>query len=173
MDNQIQRLYTRIGNDILSKYKEHKQENYLNNQKEFLSKNIFKLNLKSKNNLTKEQVINLGVSLYKISELSSLNQFDTIRLIKNWYTKINQNNNFESYYKQVLDKLSETKSLSIFELFRTFEYMGISKIKYEKLRDKYYHNKFIKSQILYNALEHIQYETERIEQEIIYEMNNL
>lgn len=173
VDKQIKKLYARIGNDILSKYKEHKQENYLNSQQEFLSKNIFKFNLKLKNNITENQLIDLGVSLYKISELSNLNQFDTKRLIKNWYTKTNPSNGFESYYKQVLDKQSNAPSLSISELFKTFEYMGISKAKYEKLRDKYYHNKFIKNQLFYNALQHIRYENKKLEKEIIYEMNNL
>lgn len=38
IDNQIKKLYSKIGNDILNEYKGYKTEIFLNNQKEFLSK---------------------------------------------------------------------------------------------------------------------------------------
>lgn len=80
--NQIKKLYSKIGNDILNEYKGYKTEIFLNNQKEFLSKNIFKLNLKTNNNITDDKKIELGVSLYKIANYNNLSTFQTKRLIK-------------------------------------------------------------------------------------------
>jgi len=165
VDNQIHKLYSRIGNDILSNYKGYKSEIVLNNQKEFLSKNIFKLNLKSNNNITENKKIDLGVALHKIANYYNLNKYQTKLLIKKWYIKSKFSSNFEDYYNNILININNNP-LTTTELYKTFNDMSINYSNYTKLKQNYYIKRFVYNKLIYNALEHIKYENERIEKEI-------
>lgn len=173
VENQIKKLYSRIGNDILSHYKGYKSEIFLNNQKEFLSKNILKLNLKTNNNITDNKKMGLGLSLYKIATYYNLNKRQTKQLIKNWYIKSNFNENFNDYYNSLLLKNgSNSNPLNINEFYKTLNDMNISNSNYYKLKQNYYIKNFVYNKMMYNALEHIKYENEKIEKEIIESMRD-
>lgn len=173
VNNQIKKLYSRIGNDILSHYKGYKSEIFLNNQKEFLLKNIFKLNLKTNNNITDNKKTDLGVSLYKITTYYNLNKNHTRRLIQKWYNKSKFSGSFDNYYNDLLLKVnSNFNPLTITEFYKTLNDMNISNSNYHKLKQNYYIKKFVYNKMMYNALDHIKYENERIEKEIIESMRN-
>ncbi len=173
VNNQIKKLYSRIGNDILSHYKGYKSEIFLNNQKEFLSKNIFKLNLKTNNNITDNKKIDLGVSLYKIATYYNLNKNQTRKLIQKWYNKSKFNSSFDNYYNDLLLKMnSNFNPLTITEFYKTLNDMNISNSNYHNLKQNYYIKKFVYHKMMYNALNHIKYENERIEKEIIESMKD-
>jgi len=169
VDNQIKKLYSKIGNDILNHYKGYKSEQFLNNQKEYLSKNIFKLNLKTNNNITETKKSDLGVSLYKIAKYNNLNNNQTKRLIYRWYTKSKFNSSFNEYYNNILTKVNNNP-LTTTEFYKTLNDMNLNKNNYHKQKQKYYIKKFVYNKLLYNALEHIKYENERIEKEIVKSM---
>ena len=169
VDNQIKKLYSKIGNDILNHYKGYKSEQFLNNQKEYLSKNIFKLNLKTNNNITETKKIDLGVALYKIAKYNNLNNNQTKRLIYKWYTKSKFNSSFDEYYKNLLTKVNNNP-LTTTEFYKTLNDMNLNKNNYHKQKQKYYIKRFVYNKLLYNALEHIKYENERIEKEIVESM---
>jgi hypothetical protein len=169
IDNNIKKLYSKIGNEILKEFKNYKSEIYLSHQTEFLSNNIFKLNLKSNNTLNEEQKLKTGVSLYKIANYYN---FDSKRLIKRWYSNSKFSGNFNDYYPSVETKIKTNNSpLSTTEFIRTFNNMGISSSRYNKLKSKYYFKKILVNKLLQTALDHIQYENERIEKEIVYNMS--
>lgn len=48
----------------------------------------------------------------------------------------------------------------------------MSKAKYDKLKNKYYFNKILVNRLFQNAINHIQYENECIEKEIVYNMSH-
>lgn len=169
VDNQIQKLYSRIGNDILSNYKNYKSEIFLENQKEFLSKNIFKLNIKSNNNITENQKLDIGISLYKIAKFINLSNNETKRLIHKWYLNSNYND-FENYYNNVLSNI-DSKNLTTKQFYKLLNNIGISGSKYQKLKNSFYTKNYIKNAMLKNALDHIMYENERIEKEIVEELS--
>ncbi|MDD3392479.1 MAG: hypothetical protein PHE54_02960 [Bacilli bacterium] len=163
VDNQIKKLYSKIGNEILSQYKGYNSENYLSSQKEFLSKNIFKLNLKTSNNITEQKQLQLGESLYNIAKYYDLKNNQTKRIIKNWYYRSGFSNSFESYYKSVIT--SNIKVLTSNEFIKAFEELGLSKSKYNKLKDNYYKQKRISNYLMECAIKYIQYEEERLDKE--------
>ena len=171
VDNQIKKLYSKIGNDILNHYKGYKSEQFLNNQKEYLSKNIFKLNLKTNNNITETKKIDLGVALYKIAKYNNLNNNQTKRLIYKWYTKSKFNGSFDEYYNNLLTKVNNNNNpLTTTEFYKTLNDMNLNKNNYHKQKQKYYIKRFVYNKLLYNALEHIKYENEHIEKEIVESM---
>lgn len=100
VDDNIKKLYSKIGNNILKEFENYKSEIYLSYQTEFLSKNIFKIsrNFKSKNNLTKEQKLKLGISLYKIATYYNVNSKN---LIKKWYSNSKFSGSFNDYYSSI------------------------------------------------------------------------
>ena len=169
VNSQIQKLYSRIGNYILTNYKGYKSEKFLDNQREFLSKNIFKLKLKSKNNITENQKLNLGLSLYKIANYYNLTETNKKKLIKNWYYN-SRFSNFKTYYKTLLNNTDYSKPLTTTEFYKTFKNMGISDSKYNKLRNSFYTKRYLYNYMIQNAINHIMYENERIEKEIEYSM---
>lgn len=173
VNNQIKKLYSRIGNDILSHYKSYKSKLFLNNQKEFLSKNIFKLNLKTNNNITDTKKLDLGVSLYKIATYYNLNKNQTRRLIQKWYNKSKFSGSFDNYYNDLLLKVnSNFNPLTITKFYKTLNDMNISNSNYDKLKQNYYTKKFVYHKMMYNALNYIKYENERIEKEIVESMRD-
>lgn len=50
--------------------------------------------------------------------------------------------------------------------------MNISNSNYHKLKQEYYTKKYVYNRMMWNALEHIKYENERIEKEIVESMSN-
>lgn len=173
VNNQIHKLYSKIGNYILSHYKGYKSEIFLSNQKDFLSKNIFKLNLKTSSNITDNKKIDLGVSLYKIATYNNLSKFQTKKLINKWYSKSKFDGSFEEYYNNLLSKVNNTfNPLTTTEFYKTLNDMSISNSTYHKLKQNYYIKKYVYNKMMWNALEHIKYENERIEKEIANSMRD-
>ena len=62
-------------------------------------------------------------------------------------------------------------STSTTEFIRTFDNIGISPSRYGKLKNNYYFKKILFNKLLQTALDHIQYENERIEKEIVYNLS--
>lgn len=50
--------------------------------------------------------------------------------------------------------------------------MGITKSNYFKIKQKYYTNVFAHKYLIDNAIKHVMYENERLEKEIVYDMQN-
>ena len=170
-NNQIHKLYSKIGNDILSNYKNYKNELYLENQKQFLSKNIFKLDLKSNKNITYERKLELGQELYKIGSYLNLNKNQLKFLFKKWFFNSNFKGNFNDYYNDMLFSINN-KSLTTNEFYHSLTNLGISYSKYKKIKQNYYNQRFVYNKIIYNSFEYIKYENERIEKEIVESMRD-
>ena len=166
-EKQIHKLYSRIGNDILKEFKALRSENFLSNQKEFLSKNIFKLKLKTKNDITKTEQIKIGISLLKIADYYDIN---SKKLIGSWYLNSKFKDNFNDYYQKII-KNQDYKSLTTTEFKQTFSMMGMTNAKYDKQKQKYYFNKILMNRVIQNAYNHVRYEMEQIEKEIEYSMS--
>lgn len=132
-------------------------------------RNIFKLNLKTNNNITETKKIDLGVSLYKIAKYNNLNNNQTKRLIYKWYTKSKFNSSFNEYYNNLLTKVNNNP-LTTTEFYKTLNDMNLNQNNYHKQKQKYYIKKYVYNKLLYNALEHIKYENERIKKEIVESM---
>lgn len=170
-NNQIHKLYSKIGNDILSNYKNYKNELYLENQKEFLSKNIFKLDLKSNKDITYERKLELGQELYKIGSYLNLNKNQLKFLVKKWYFNSNLNGDFNYYYNEMSFNINN-KTLTTNEFYRSLNSLGISYSKYKKIKQNYYNQRFVYNKIIYNSFEYIKYVNERIEKEIVQSMRD-
>ena len=169
INNQIHRLYSRIGNDILKNYKNAKDESFLNNQKEFLSNNLLKLNLKTNKNITNEEKLKIGISIYEIAKYANLNKVQTKLLIKKWYIKSDFKDDFNTFYNKLVMNNSNN-SLNTSSFYKTLNSMGIAKSSYFKIKQKYYTNVFAHKYLIDNAIKHVMYENERLEKEIVYDM---
>ena len=86
-----------------------------------------------------------------------------------WYLNSNLKENFDTYYNK-LNLNNNSLNTSIF--YKTLNDLGISRNKYFKLKQKYYTKIFTNEIFINNALNHIMYENERIEKEIIESMDN-
>ena len=72
-------------------------------------------------------------------------------------------NEIESHYKSMIN--SNNKVLTTNELIKTFEELGLSKSKYNKLRDNYYKQKRISNYLMECAIKYVKYEEERLDKE--------
>ena len=143
----------------------------LENQKEFLSKNIFKLDLKSNKDITYERRLELGQELYKIGSYLNLNKNQLKFLVKKWYFNSNLNGDFNYYYNEMLFNINN-KTLTTNEFYRSLNSLGISYSKYKKIKQNYYNQRFVYNKIIYNSFEYIKYENERMEKENVQSMKD-
>ena len=60
---------------------------------------------------------------------------------------------------------SNNKALTTNEFVKTFEELGFSKSKYNKLRDNYYKQKRVANYLMECAIKYIQYEEDRLDKE--------
>ena len=133
-------------------------------QKDFLSKYIFKMNFKS-NNITEKQKDHIGISLYKICYYLNLNKNKTRDLIMKWFYRSNYNN-FNDFYNKIISN-NDNKPLTTSEFYKTMNNLGISNSKYQKLRDSFYTKRYLYNKLIESAINHVMYENERIEKEIV------
>ena len=65
---------------------------------------------------------------------------------------------------------NSNNSLNTSSFYKTLNNMGITKSNYFKIKQKYYTNVFAHKYLIDNAIKHVMYENERLEKEIVYDM---
>lgn len=163
-DNQLNKLYSKIGNEILYNYKVYSSQDVLERELNFLSKNITKMNLKSRDYAKKETKIEIAKQLFKICMLSKLNYNQTKKVLNDW------NNN--SHYDFNIDELmllvnTMDYKMNSNELYDTLKKIGYDYTRYSKLKEKDFYRELNYKIFINKAVNHLMYELEREEKEII------
>ena len=69
-----------IGNDILRNYKVYNSQNFMDDEKDFLSRNILNMNFKSGKFKDQKTFVKYAENLYKLATLANLNDNQKIKL---------------------------------------------------------------------------------------------
>lgn len=144
VENQLQRLYSKIGNDILSEFKIYRSEPFIQNQRTFLLDKIFDIKFKSYSKKEKS-IIDSGRGLYRLGLLVGLDDYNMIDLFSKWILKSGYSNS-PSYYIDIY------KGMKHFELTKEEFYSTIKKLGYDNERYFKYKNKCFYQDIKYRKL---------------------
>lgn len=167
----IEKLYSKIGNDILSNYKIYKSTNQMLREQTFLSKHINELNFRSRSDLTEKSIINIGKSLYKICDMSGLNDNQINKVFDKWIKR----SKFTYDKDYILSKsISFETDMSSTDFYASLNKLGYGYDRYKKIKDKHFYQE-LNYKIFFNrAIHHLMYEIEQerkqIEKDMEYEL---
>lgn len=172
-NEQISKLYSKIGNDILHGFKIYQSYDKVMKEKEFLKKNITKMNFKSRNDYSKESTkIDIARDLYKLCKLVDLNDNEIQKVINKWILN-------SKYDLSINDLLNEFKNINLdistAEYYKALRRLGFDYKRYTKLKNKNFYKELNYKRFFNNALNHLLYEVEKenkeMEEELRFELN--
>lgn len=146
LDNQLNRLYSKIANDILNEFKIYRSIPFIENQSEFLLEKIFDIKFKSYTKKEKS-IIDAGEGLYRLGKLTGLDDYGMIKLFNNWVQK-------SGYDKPPLFFINIYKDKEYLSLTKEKFYSIIKKLGYDNQRYFKYKNKHFYQNVRYRKLYH-------------------
>ena len=166
-NHQINKLYSKIGNEILSNYKVYQSLDKMDREKEFLNKHIKDLKFKSSPYRKKENIDSVAKDLNKICNLAGLNYLEKRYVFTNWISK--------SKYKIDVDALLSSMDNSKPEMSSTEFYTILRKLNYDYDRYSKYKSKMFYQELNYKkfinqAMNYLEYELEQEEKQIINDL---
>lgn len=167
-NDQVKKIYSKIGNDILNNFKIYQSSEPMQREINFLKKHIIDLNFKSRNDyLKQERRIDIARDLYKICLIAELNDNQTKKVIDRWILNSKYNLNSDaliSSFKGISYDMSST------DLYNFLKKLGYDYAKYKKLKDKNFY-KEINYKIFFNrAINHVMYELVQEDKNIVDEI---
>ncbi len=165
VENQINKLYENIGNDILKSYKVYKSSSFLENEQDFLSQNIFSMKFKSRKIENEKTFIKYATNLYRISILAELDIEQMQKIFHNWKKRSGYNFNVGA----TLNTLSK-KDYALFEkdeYLKALRTLGYNKQKYNNIKTNNFYKELKFRNFFTSALKNLMYENEKIDEEIL------
>lgn len=167
-NDQKEKLYSKIGNEILQNYKYYSTLEFFDKEKEFLKRHINEMDFKSKKdykkNKTKEDI---AKSLYKICMIANLNDIQTKKVFERWIYKSKYNYDAESLISSIK---TDNIDITVNEYFKVLKKLGYSTDKYKRLKEKNFYRELNYKRFINEAIEHLMYELSVEEKQIINEM---
>ena len=166
--DQLNRLYSKIGNEILSSFKTYQSMELINKEKEFLKRHIKDMNFKSRSDYVKEDTrISIAKDLYKLCSLAGLNYNETRKVFSNWIAKSKYNYDADS----IISLASSFKNdMTSSEYFNALKRLGYDYEKYSKYRSQFFYKDINYKVFINKAINHLMYELEQEEKQIISEL---
>ena len=167
-NDQKNRLYSKIGNEILANYKKYQAMDFMQREKSFLNKNITNLNFRSRSDYAKDETKkDIAKQLYKICILADLSESQMKKVFKNWL--------HNSYYNFDVDSLIASVStldtdMSVQELYSALKRLGYNSTRYNKLKTANFYKELNYKRFINKAINHLYNEIDREEKEIIEQM---
>lgn len=168
VEEQLNRLYTKIGNDILHNFKIYNSMDVIEREKEFLKKHIMEMKFKSRNYKTTQSEIECAKSLFILSKMANLNNVETEKLFDKWI----KNSNYKMDTKTLLSTLYSTNTeISSTEYYKCLRKLNYPYERYSKLKNKYFYQELSYKKIINRAIDNLLAEVENEKEKIIEEMN--
>lgn len=167
-EEQKQRLYSKIGNEILDNFKKYQAKDFMEREKLFLRKNIMDFNFRSKKEYVKDETKkDIAKGLYKICILADLNDNQIKKVFKRWL----RNSHYDFDVDLLLASISTLDTdMSIQELYKNLRRVGYDSARYNKLKEKNFYKELNYKRFINKAINHLYYEMEREEKEIVEQM---
>lgn len=166
-NNQLNKLYSKIGNEILSNYKIYQSSDAMKKEKEFLKKHINELNFRSRNYKKDETKKEVAKELYKLCQLADLNYNQTKKIFEKW----NNNSHYDFDIPYLISSVTTLDSeMSTNEFYDTLKKLGYDSTRYSKLKSKNFYQELNYKIFINRAMNYLMYELEQEEKEIINEL---
>ena len=167
-NDQLNRLYSKIGNEILSNFKKYQALDFIKRERNFLQKHINDFNFKSRKDYSKvETKINIAKGLYKICMIAGLNDKQTKKVFERWIKNSSYNFDADTLINSVT---TLDTNMSINELYDTMKKLGYNSERYNKFKSKYFYRELNYKQFINQAINHLLYELEEERKQIIEDL---
>lgn len=173
-NEQLNRLYTKIGNEILSNYKKYQAMDLMEREHSFLSKHINEMKFKSRTDYMKDETkMEIAKGLYKICMLADLNENETRKVFERWLK--NSKYNFNVY--AIINKVSTLDhDMSSTDYYNTLKKLGYDYDKYNKFKNSFFYKELNYKSFVNQAVNHLMYEYEEEQKQIVsklqYDLEN-
>ena len=167
-NSQLNKLYSKIGNDILSNYKVYQSMDIMEREKSFLKKHINELKFKSRSDYANEDTKKaIAKDLCKLCTFLGLNYNETKKVFQRW----NKNSKYEFDPDGMISAYGVLESdMSTTEYYNILKKLGYNYERYSKIKNKFFYKELNYKSFVHNAMEHLKYELEQEEKQIISEM---
>ncbi len=167
-NDQLNRLYSKIGNEILQNYKRYQAQDFMTREKDFLQKHIHELNFKSRSDYAKDETKkSIAKDLYKICMMAGLNDNQTKKVFQRWINKSKYNFNADDLITSVS---SLDNDMSIKEYYDALKKLGYDSDRFNKFKNKCFYRELNYKRFINQAVNHLMYELEQEEKQIVSEM---
>jgi len=129
----MNRLYSKIGNDILYNFKVYNSTDFLERQKEFLNINIMNMDFKSKTPKKKSTILKHARELYQLAKLADCSESDIKKLLHNWCKKSNINYDIDLLYSAVNQGRED---INVTTFYKALSHLGYTKERYNNYKSK-------------------------------------
>lgn len=164
-NDQLNKLYSKIGNEILHNYKVYQSMDFMDREREFLKKHINELNFKSRNDYAKEETkIGIAKDLYKICMVAGLNETQTKKVFVRWLKN--------SKYKMDADSLIASATtldseMTTKEYYDALKKLGYSSDRFNKFKTKHFYRELDYKKFINKAINNLMYEIDNEEKQIV------
>ena len=166
-NEQLNRLYSKIGNEILNNYKVYHSMDVMAREKEFLSKHIREMQFISRNDYAKEETKrNIASDLYRVCLLVGLNDKQAKKVLSSWIKRSHYNFSTED----IKLGLTSKEDISSTELYSILKKVGYDYERYNKLKRKYFYRELNYKRFINQAVEHLMYELDKEQKQIINDL---
>lgn len=167
-NDQLNKLYSKIGNEILSNYKIYQSMDLIEREKSFLKKNINEMQFKSRSDYAKvETKESIAKCLYKICLMADLNDSEIRKVFARWLKKSKYDFDLESIIMKSSTLEYEMNSTEYYEALKR---LGYDYTRYEKLKNKSFYKELNYKRFVNKAFDHLMYELEQERKGIVSEM---
>ena len=167
-NNQLNKLYSKIGNEILHSYKIYASLGFMKREKIFLQKHINDFNFKSRNDYSKEETkLSIAKDLYKVCILAGLNDNQIKKVFTRWCENSHYNYDIDILIKSVT---SLDTDMSIKEYYDALKRLGYDANRYNKFKEKFFYQELNYKRFINLAVNHLMYELEQEEKQIINDL---
>ena len=172
-NNQLNKLYSKIGNEILKNYKKYMSQNNIEREIEFLKKHILDLKFKSRSYTKQKTIYNIAKGLYWLCDISGLNINQTRIVFENWIKRSNYELGVSvDEYISSIDISNISKD--IYNYYNIMKKLGYDFDRFSKYKSKNFYQEINYKMFINKAINHIMYEIEKeeekIEKQIEYEL---
>lgn len=167
-NDQLNKLYSKIGNEILSNYKIYQSMDLMEREKSFLKKHINELQFKSRSDYSKvETKENIAKCLYKICLMADLNDNEIKKVFARWLKKSKYDFDLESI---ILKSSTLEYEMSSTEYYDALKRLGYDYNRLQKLKNKSFYKELNYKRFVNKAFDHLMYELEQERKNIISDM---
>ena len=164
IENKMNRLYSKIGNDILYNYKVYNSTDFLKHQKEFLKVNIMNMDFRSRNLKKNSTILKHATELYKLGKLADLSDSEIKILINKWVKKSNINIEPNLIFGSI--KTSK-EDINATDFYKALSHLGYSKERYDNYKNKSFYKSVRFKQFIKNANYYLLVESKKEESSIL------
>lgn len=167
-NEHIDKLYSKIANEILRNYKIYQSKSFFERDIDFLNKCISNMNFKSRKDYVKEQTkISIAKDLYRICIMANLNENQIKKVFNRWI----KNSRYDMDTDTLLLSIKNLDTtMTVQEFYNALKKLGYPPKRFNALRSKNFYKQLEYKRFIDSAIDHLMYELSREEKEIINQL---